>query len=305
MTRKELDNIIRKYQQGIATKEEQLFLESLEADAEEELRENLFLSDLHEKEVRNHLFSKVVSRTRKRIPRYYWAAAASLILLIGLSGYFYLNQNKALETLQVVNKGDVPKNFVLPDGTEITLNTSAVLTYTSDFNESVREVQLEGEGFFAVAKNVDKPFIVSTGSLSTRVLGTQFNVKEANEMIEVTLMEGAVKVYHNKDTLNLVPNTQAVFSKTTSKLIKGPVNSSLYDLWLKDEIVLNEITVSDLGVVLKSLYDYELKAENADILNKRMSLVFQKDDELEKVIERINYLGEIKLTKIKDYVIAE
>lgn len=305
MTRRELDTIIRRYRQGIATKEKQLFLESLEADAEEGLKKDLFLSDLHEKEVRNRLYSKVVSRTRKRIPQYYWAAAASLILLIGLSGYFYLNQNRALETLQLVNNGDVPKNFVLPDGTEIILNTSTVLTYTSDFNESVREVQLKGEGFFTVAKNVDKPFIVSTGSLSTRVLGTQFNVKEVNEMVEVTLKEGALKVYHDKDTLNLVPNTQAVFAKITGQLIKRPVNSSLYDVWLKDEIVLNEITVSDLGVVLKSLYGHELKAGNADILNKRMSLVFQKGDALEKVIERINYLGEIKLTKIKDYVIVE
>lgn len=89
---------------------------------------------------------------------------------------------------------------LLPDGSTIWLNAGSRLYMENDFNGKTREVRLEGEGFFDIAKKQDQPFIVHTSGIDIRVLGTAFNVKAypEDEMIETTLYRGLVQVFRSK-----------------------------------------------------------------------------------------------------------
>ena len=90
---------------------------------------------------------------------------------------------------------------LLPDGTTVWLNAGSKLYYENDFN-GTREVRLEGEAFFDVVKQTDRPFIVHTSGIDIKVLGTAFNVKSYPEdkTVETTLYRGLVQVFRQEDT---------------------------------------------------------------------------------------------------------
>ncbi|RYY61433.1 MAG: FecR family protein [Chitinophagaceae bacterium] len=102
--------------------------------------------------------------------------------------------------------------YLLPDGTTVWLNAGSRIVYENDFTGKTREVRLEGEAYFDVAHQPDKPFIVHTSGYNIKVLGTVFNVKAYPEdkTIETTLFRGSVKVFRQQDpesaAINLVPN---------------------------------------------------------------------------------------------------
>jgi ferric-dicitrate binding protein FerR (iron transport regulator) len=113
-----------------------------------------------------------------------------------------------------VPRGSKIVSVVLSDGSKVWLNSESSLRYPISFAGPTRGVELTGEGYFEVAKNVSRPFIVSTGETSVRVLGTSFNVNAyTNEnSIRVTLVEGSVHVSKHLFSKILKPQQQAVIN---------------------------------------------------------------------------------------------
>src|ERR1019366_6846207 len=105
----------------------------------------------------------------------------------------------------------VKSKIVLSDGSVVTLNSETTLRYPAEFNGQTREVYLDGEAFFDVAKDHKHPFIVHAGKMNVRVLGTAFNIKSyANDATsETTLIRGAIEVTMSdrpSDRIILKPN---------------------------------------------------------------------------------------------------
>ncbi len=111
--------------------------------------------------------------------------------------------------------------LVLPDGTKVWLNAASVLTFPASFGGKQRKVELSGEGYFEVAKNKEKPFLINSGDQSIEVLGTHFNVNTyADEpSIRTTLLEGAVKVISPSDHVIISPGQQAVLKRNERKFM--------------------------------------------------------------------------------------
>ena len=163
--------------------------------------------------------------TRKiKRKKYVWLyAAASVFFIFGIG--FLLKKNVDKKTFiagnlqQVFVKPGSKSKIILPDGTIVRLNGSSKLSYHKDFNKNVREVDLEGEAYFDVAKDAAHPFIVHTSNIDIRVLGTIFNVKsyEQDHTIETTLLRGSIEVYNKDDPsapkVILKPNEKLVFRK--------------------------------------------------------------------------------------------
>ena len=132
------------------------------------------------------------------------SAAAIILLLCGVSSLFFLWQSErsASEMVEeykeyVVEVPDGAKSKItFPDGSVVWLNAGSKVTYDSNFARESRNVGLTGEGYFEVSKNKELPFVVNTGKLTVKVLGTKFNLKsyEEDSEVKVTLKEGAVKV---------------------------------------------------------------------------------------------------------------
>jgi len=158
-----------------------------------------------------------------------------VVFLIG-TGIIWKNYNQSSpdkvspsEQDAIITKKGSRTRTLLADGTTVWLNAGSKLSYENDFNGSTREVRLEGEAFFDVVKQPQRPFIVHTSGIDIRVLGTAFNVKSypEDENVETTLYRGVVQVLRQEDSagkaIQLIPNQKLILPK---KAANEPVHVS-------------------------------------------------------------------------------
>lgn len=153
---------------------------------------------------------------------------AAFVLLLVSAGYSFFFLNNALKTpeyaegslVELTIAGGQRLSVELPDGSVVLLNASSTIKYPETFSDSLRVVELMGEAFFEVAKDPHKPFVVRTGTLTTRVLGTSFNVRyrEGEDRITVALLSGKVRVQAPAGTHVLEKGDLAVLGKEGSTI---------------------------------------------------------------------------------------
>lgn len=246
-----------------------------------------------EKTIEKNIF-KHIAPQKKKFTLLKYAA----IFAISMGSIFYVFKDNFISNeISYANNSNLPKSYTLKDGTIITLNKNASITFEDSFNDKNRSVELTGEAFFKVAKNKNLPFIIETGKLKTQVLGTQFNLNATGLDFVVSVTEGKVKVFNKKDTLHLVKNQQAIYHTKKELFEQHYENSSLYTLWSNEWIELNKIKTKDLKIVFKELYNIDFVLEDQKILDKELSLSFNKNKSVENLIDEINLITELKLIK--------
>ena len=165
-------------------------------------------------------------------PFFKWSMATAAVV-IGLAvciPYFNNNKNNFLDKgdhyNEVVAKRGTKTKIILPDGSQVWLNSDSKLSYGERFNDTIREVSLEGEAYFDVIKDKNRPFIVMTNALNIRVLGTAFNIKSyaQDATIETTLIRGMIEVRKNNEPATkkivLTPNEKLIYNKTEALLVR-------------------------------------------------------------------------------------
>ncbi len=157
-----------------------------------------------------------------------WLAAASIAGILFFAGRQLFRPgygNTALQDNEIVAKPGTKSKLLLPDGTQVWLNSDSRIIYANSFNDTLREVVLDGEAYFDVVKDARRPFIVHTSGISIRVLGTAFNVKSypQDPTIEATLVRGLIEVEKNnqpgRSRIMLKPNEKLVYNKTQDKVL--------------------------------------------------------------------------------------
>jgi transmembrane sensor len=166
----------------------------------------------------------VSRRKRRRLRRNISLLSGSLVCVI-IAGWFWKNNNVSSAAIEkpvketIITQNGSRTRSLLDDGTTVWLNAGSKLFYENDFNGATREVRLEGEAFFDVVKQPNKPFIVHTSGIDITVLGTAFNVKSYPEdkNVETTLYRGLVQVLRHEDADNkaiqLIPNQKLILPK--------------------------------------------------------------------------------------------
>ena len=212
--------------------------------------------------------------------RSYGWAAAIVIVLAGVAIWNFRKQT----TLNghpdeiIAQKGSKTRT-ILPDGSTVWLNAGSHIYYDKGFSGKYREVTLQGEAFFDIIRQPDKPFIVHAGNLNITVLGTAFNVKSYPEdaTTETTLLRGLVKItrrdYEKQTPIVLHPNQKIILPQ---KLEPAAVKT----------ITVNTVkTVPGQLLILDSNLHENERIETAWIYNR---LEFRGDnfEELAKKLER-------------------
>ncbi|WPP50774.1 FecR family protein [Catalinimonas niigatensis] len=197
---------------------------------------------------------------------------ASLLLIIGLgigSYVAYLNMPAPeIVWLEKTTQRGQKATITLTDGTRVYMNVDSKLSFPEHFAPDKREVILEGEAFFDVAKNPKRPFIIRSGELTTTVLGTSFNVKAfKDEPLNVTVVSGRVKVNSHgqndtSDTVTLEPHQQAFYDGVLSK---RKVDISQFIAWKEKVIHLEEVSLAEAVVVLERWFNVSITLENEEI----------------------------------------
>jgi len=243
----------------------------------------------------------------KIVPIWSWsrriAIAAVLILMIGLGIYVLKNQSPGVPLIvyqELVLPRGKKASITLSDGTKVYLNAGSRLRYPEKFPETERRIFLDGEAFFEVTKNPEKPFYVQTKQTTTRVLGTRFNIQSWKGYADrLNVEEGRVQFTAAGciDTLILHANMQGVFDGHS--LVRTVVNSANKIAWTKGIMVFNDTKLSEVTTELERWYAVEIQLSDPELANYRLKARFDNNPSLNDVLQGISFALNIKY-KIKD-----
>lgn len=183
-------------------------------------------------------------------------------------------------------------HFTLDDGTKIILNRDSRLTYSDAYGTDKREVRLEGEAYFEVAKNKEKPFIVDIGNASIRVLGTTFSVKagKGNDLITAVLQEGSIRFESPTQQVLLSPDQQLTFTRSTNKIDIRSVNAKENLAWKDGLLKYKSVPLCTLLNELEKRYEVPIHIDNKMLLDSSVTVsgTFSEEQSLKEILRVIS-----------------
>lgn len=205
-------------------------------------------------------------RRKTRLP----LLIAAVVFIVALSAIPFLINNNAPTptTSNFETKMGERKQYTLPDGSTIILNSNSRFSFNESFGQNDRQIFLEGDAFFKVAKNPQKPFIVRSGGFSTTAVGTAFYVhaKKAANGFSVDLLEGKVKLERNTtgEAFYLAPGQKALWKQNQSTFTRQSYDTLLLNKWIKGVLSFNNIPVNEAFAQIESWYAVEIEDRRKD-----------------------------------------
>jgi len=300
--------LLQKYIAGNATEVEKQRVTGWIQENPENMREYMAQRKLHDMALwRTEPVAEENSRERKHFSlrgicmEAAKIAAGLAIVLLGThywTGKHQVPEDKTWQSIYV--PAGQRAELMLADDTKVWLNSRSTLTFPGSFKGDIRNVKLDGEGYFAVTKNVEQPFIVETNKCNVKVLGTEFNVMAyaADSVWETSLLEGAVEILvpgSNNSGMRLEPNTMA--SLKGNRLVKGRIKEADYFLWREGLLCFNDISVRDMIEKLKLYYGVDIVVNNTRILKNRYTGKFRTKDGVEHVLKVLRLNNKFTYTK--------
>lgn len=224
------------------------------------------------------------------------AVACMISVVVALSA-FWLGKRAGNASLDICYRTTVPagsrSEVVLPDGTVVWVNAGSSLTYRENRREQMRSVMLEGEAYFEVKPDLKKPFIVESGALQVRVLGTNFNVKAYGdeETVDVVLLSGKVDVWPNGrgDASHVLsPDEKLTYHRETGRVEKRRVEAHDYCAWKDGRIYFEERPFITLTKELERLYNVRIQVDSELLKTERFSGCFLRTSSLNDILHEID-----------------
>lgn len=287
--------ILYKYFKGIATiDEEKQILDWVDAspDNRKALQKERMLYDIalfaDEKKVKKE------EKTIRILPVLRWSVRVAAVVVVALScGFLFRDYqyNKAAQMQTVAVPAGQRAQITLADGTRVWLNAKSTLTYASNFGRTDRNINLEGEAYFEVAKNKDIPFYVNTEKNKVRVVGTSFNVcayKGSNEF-ETTLVEGIVDIYAATDADKPIVRLEKneFFGEYNGVRKKTVLPSYEYLRWKEGLYCFDDSELSHILNRLELYYNVKITVKNKKLLSHRYTAKFKEQDGIEHILKVI------------------
>lgn len=263
------------------------------------------------------------SVSRRRNFNSIWLRIAAIgLLIIGVTSLWNVFHTRSVKSLDIAfNEIIVPlgekAQIVLYDGTHVWINSASKLRYPVRFGDVSRDVTLEGEAFFDVAKNHGKTFVVNTRDVRIDVLGTAFNVKcyPCDEKTQTIVVRGAVKVENingNHESTIIKPDEMATIMKeeesgqTSSQVspIKiDKVDPSNLVSWKDQVLVFAGESLEDLAIKMERWFNVRIKIEDEGLKSERYNGKFVHNETVYQVLEAIKITTPINYRIEKDTII--
>lgn len=202
----------------------------------------------------------------------------------------------------VINSIKVPRggsfSITLCDGTKVWLNSLSSISYPEIFARELREVTLFGEAYFEVSPNAESPFIVHTGDMSLRVLGTSFDIRSyADENnITTTLLTGSVsqRYFNVADEIKLTPGNQSVYNKASGDIEFRPANIKDVLAWREGRIVIKNERLEDVFRHLSKWYSFEVIYNDPTLKDVRFYLNMKRYPTIGDVLQKMQKTNGLK-----------
>jgi len=313
----EIVRIISRYSKHISTEDEQrILLEWLKSSDENKRFFTNFMANmsLHEAISDRNLrddSEKMLSRLNSRIDaeertsgnlwklKFGWKFAVGVAAAL-LIGVFLLKNSKLpifnripMEVVQ--NTTAEVKPLTLDDGSKVWLKPHSLISYNVSGVQSKRILKLQGEAYFDIARDEQRPFTVQTANIGIRVLGTAFTVISAESRTEVVLERGSIRILSPKgeSMVTLSPNQKATFKSTTGDINIEPVYAASYITQQYNLIAMYDATLSQIINNIQSRFGVTIKYE-PDNSGKQYNLSYLRTDSLETVMSIVEYMTGVK-----------
>jgi transmembrane sensor len=324
MSKQGFDSLLDKYRAEKCTAEEKILVEQwyelVGNDSQLPKSENDWYS------LRGKMWKAIQEQTQNEtiiIP--FWktqffkiGVAACLLLAFGMYFYFPKNsENQLVTTISnaLITQENLSPNTVpirLEDGSLVELSPKAKISYPQHFLSDKREVSLEGDAFFDIHKNPEKPFFITTGNTITKVLGTSFFIRSSKKSkIEVEVKTGRVAVYeknakNKKDNgVLLTPNLKVTFFEDNKLFVTGLVEKPMIQAQVietkKIDFVFDETPLSEVLAKLEEAYGIEITTDNEKLNHSLLTADITQQDlytKLDIICTAINAHYEVKGTSI-------
>jgi len=221
------------------------------------------------------------------------ASVAAVVFFAMTCGMAYLYTAQPNE-IYTYSAQSVPVDYLLADGTKVTLNKNSSLTYSSNFGKERRDVKLTGEAFFNVTKDKTKPFAVEASGTKTEVLGTSFNVSVNNKTgnVTTTLVEGSVRFVAKNCEQLLKPGEEIVYDANSKKFETHITDPQYNTAWVSGRYNYNDVTFADLANKLEKIYKLRIDISDSKIANRIVSASFLNEEPVEEILKALeNELG--------------
>ncbi|TWJ02480.1 FecR family protein [Mucilaginibacter frigoritolerans] len=318
-------SLVKKWYQSFEYDDD--YISAISASEEKELEERIY----------NHILLKIGNiaeeeQIPEKLPYNFWrkwytiAAAAAIILFAGVMVLYQQQQANLLQTadlnakqlVSIANNSNQIYKATLPDNSSVWLSPHSKLTYPGMFNSKSRNVSISGECFFEVTKNPERPFIISSRSIITKVWGTSFlvNDNEESNKAEVSVLTGKVSVSIKKsddgkqistslgkDEVMLYPHQKVIYLLEQHVLQpQSVVEEPALQIWKRADFSFENKPLKEIIPVLNAKFHVHIKAGddklNRYILNADMT-GFNLPDVLEALKKSLNINYEIKANSIE------
>lgn len=226
-----------------------------------------------ERQIRKQQSTKSGMRLLFLNPVFRVAAAIIVAALLTFSGYEAFFKSSVGEMVEITAASQVLKTVMLPDGTLVSLNSDTKLSYPQKFSGKTREVSFEGEAFFEVKPDKNKPFIIHAGQAQIKVLGTSFNVSAypQTELVEVVVETGRVQVSEQTtktaktNELILTPGDKGTLVYSSHSLHKTANQNPNYLAWKTRILTFKATSLTEVIGELEKVYKVNIRLADQEL----------------------------------------
>ena len=196
-------------------------------------------------------------------------------------------------TIRVPRGGEY--KLFLSDNTEVFLNSDSEIRFPVVFTGQTRQVSLKGEAYFKVKKNPACPFFVEVKPLEVEVTGTTFGIRAYPDETDVltTLETGTVRVRNGEAEVNLSPDRQAIFDRSTTTLSVGEVDTDLFLAWKDGRIIFDDCPLEKILAEIGRWYDLDIFYAREEVRSYRFSLNIKRHETFGEVLKLLEAAGQI------------
>lgn len=228
-----------------------------------------------------------------RMNTYKIAAAVTLLAVCS----FVLYRVLAKPEMITRESGSESITFSLPDGSRIDLNRNSSVSYIKDFN-SDRRIQLEGEAFFDVVRDPERPFVIQAAKSKVEVLGTSFGFRayESDLRDEVLVVTGKVSLSDDAKHIIVLTKGQHGVHDKALHLLKSELQTNPNQLaWKNKNLVFEKTQLRDVATALESYFDISIEIKNPELMQCRFTGSFERPT-VDEVVEALSIALNLNVT---------
>lgn len=244
----------------------------------------------------------ISSRFRIKIGYIRYAASLAVIIAVSVSMYLFINKDREQTDTKMCNisiPAGEKKEIKLPDESDIYINSASTLKYPETFGKEQRLVELAGEAFFKITPDKERPFIINTGQISIKVLGTSFNVRsyDEDEWIGVTVSTGivSVSIFDENSSIQLTPSEELWINKKNHYFQKSKKDVLHASSWRDGYLYFDRAPIKDVINTLNRKYAVNIILERP---GEEYTITGEHDNKsLQSVLESICFITKLKQKK--------